>query len=233
MKEVDLTTMGNKERKDALREVGFLAKFSHPSIIGYREWFERTAPAFNGSVKRSLHIVMEYADGGDLSSMLKEQKKGKLIPEDHIAHYLVQMALALKHMHDRKIIHRDIKSENVFLTKTNLVKIGDFGISKSLAHTLAQARTRIGTPYNLSPEICLDKPYDARTDMWALGVVLYQVCAQRHPFDATSMEGLLHAIIHTRPRPLSPTYSKGLRDLIDALLAKQAKKRLTGMSCHP
>lgn len=70
--------------------------------------------------------------------------------------WLVQICLGLKHIHDRKIIHRDIKSENIFLTsKDNLVKIGDFGISKSLDNTLANAQTRIGTPYYLSPEICL------------------------------------------------------------------------------
>ena len=63
-------------------------------------------------------------------------------------------------------------------------KIGDFGISKNLSHTLAQARTRIGTPYYLSPEICMNKPYDSKNDMWALGVVLYEMCTLKHPFDA-------------------------------------------------
>lgn len=138
---------------------------------------------------------------------------------------MVQIILALKHMHDRKVIHRDIKAENVFLNRRNQVKIGDFGISKSLAHTLAQARTRIGTPYYLSPEICMDKPYDNKNDMWALGVVLYQLCTLKHPFDANSMDGLLHAIMHTKPRAISSHYSKPLRDLVDALLAKNARRR--------
>lgn len=185
MKDVDLTSLGTKERREALQEVKFLAKFSHPALVGYREWFERLIPGFNGNTKRSLHMVMEYADNGDLSTLVKSQRRGKLIPEDLICHFMVQIILALKHMHDRKVIHRDIKAENVFLTKENFVKIGDFGISRMLDNTLANARTRIGTPYYLSPEICMDKAYDARTDMWALGVVLYQLCAQRHPFDAT------------------------------------------------
>jgi len=223
MKEIDITSMGPKEKKNALREVGFLAKLSHPAIIGYREWFERVVQGAHNNTKRTLHIVMEYADAGDLSTLLKAQRRGRL-PEELVVHYMVQIILALKHMHDRKIIHRDIKSENVFLTRSNQVKIGDFGISKHLENTLI-ARTRIGTPYYLSPEICLDRGYDAKTDMWALGVIIYQMCALRHPFDATSMEGLLHAIIHTRHRPLPSTYSKPLRDLVDALLAKNPKKR--------
>jgi len=77
-----------------------------------------------------------------------------------------------------------VKSENVFLTRDGQCKIGDFGISKNLSHTLAQARTRIGTPYYLSPEICMNKPYDSKNDMWALGVVLYEMCTLKHPFDA-------------------------------------------------
>jgi serine/threonine protein kinase len=225
MKEIDITTLGAKGRKEALKEVGFLAKLAHPAIIGYREWFEKTTQSYN-QTRRVLYIVMEYADGGDLSILIKN-RRGKPFPEEQIVYYMVQMALALKHMHDRKIIHRDVKAENVFLNRKNQVKIGDFGISKSLERTLAQARTRIGTPYYLSPEICMDRPYDGRNDSWALGVVLYQLCALRHPFDATSMEGLLHAIIHTKHRPLSSAYSKPLRDLVDMLLVKQQARRIT------
>ena len=85
----------------------------------------------------------------------------------------LQICLALKHLHDRKILHRDLKSENIFsMNKGNLLKLGDFGISKNLSHTSAKAMTRIGTPYYLSPELAQGKPYNSKNDMWALGVIM-------------------------------------------------------------
>ena len=137
------------------------------------------------------------------------------------------MCLALKHMHDRKIIHRDIKSENIFLNRDNTVKVGDFGISKSLASTLAQARTRIGTPYYLSPEICMDKPYNAKSDMWALGVVLYEMLTLKHPFDAKSMDALLTKICRGQPAAPSKRWNPKLIAILNSLLKKKPTDRPT------
>jgi NIMA (never in mitosis gene a)-related kinase len=83
------------------------------------------------------------------------------------------MCLAMKHVHDRKIIHRDIKGQNIFLTKNNIIKLGDFGIAKILNKTMEKARTVVGTPYYLSPEIIESKPYSFKSDIWSLGVLLY------------------------------------------------------------
>jgi len=169
MKEVDIAQFGAKGRREALKEVAFLNAMHHPCIVAYREFFEHD----NGMGRKMLYIVMEYADGGDLDSRINAQN-GRLFPEALVLEWFVQICLAVKHIHDRKIIHRDLKSENVFLMKTGTnrppqVKLGDFGISKSMAHTIANAITRIGTPYYLSPEICMNKPYNAKTDMWSLG----------------------------------------------------------------
>ncbi len=111
-----------------------------------------------------------------------------------IIDWLVQLCLGLKHIHDRKILHRDIKSQNIFFTKNNMVKVGDFGIAKSLEFTMAKAKTQIGTPYYLSPELCQDKPYDNKSDMWAVGVVLYELMMLRHPFTEDSMMALVRRI---------------------------------------
>lgn len=100
---------------------------------------------------------MEYADGGDLTQKLHGsnsnnnpyQQHHQLLAEQQILNYFVQICLGLKHIHDRKIIHRDIKSENIFLNRSGQIKIGDFGISKNLPSTFANAMTRIGTPYYL------------------------------------------------------------------------------------
>ena len=97
---------------------------------------------------------MEYADGGDLSKKIKEQKAtGKLFDESIILDWFTQLCLAIKHVHDRKIIHRDIKGQNIFITKNNTVKLGDFGIARVLNKTMEKAKTVVGTPYYLSPEI--------------------------------------------------------------------------------
>jgi len=231
LKEVDVTTLGPKGRREALREAALLSQCNHTCIVKYREFFEQDP---GGLGRKMLYIIMEYADGGDLDGRIKAQN-GRLFPESTILEWFVQICLAVKHIHDRKIIHRDLKAENIFLLRPSssspsslpICKLGDFGISKSMAHTMANAITRIGTPYYLSPEICMNKPYNMKSDMWALGVVLYELMSLKHPFDATSMEGLLQKIVKTNPPPLSRNYSIELRTIVDSLLSKTPAKRPT------
>ena len=132
---------------------------------------------------------MDYADGGDLYKLIKNQK-GVHFTEEQILDWFVQISLALKHIHDRKILHRDIKTQNIFLTSRKLIKLGDFGISKVLRGTMECARTAIGTPYYLSPEICENKPYNFKSDVWSLGCVLYELTTLRHAFDSDSIKGI-------------------------------------------
>ena len=131
--------------------------------------------------KRCLCIVMDYADGGDLQSKIKQQR-GRLFQEREIIDIFVQIALALKHVHDRKVLHRDLKGQNIFLTRTGMIKLGDFGIARVLKHTVEKARTMVGTPYYLSPEMCEQKPYNQKTDIWAMGCLIYELCTGKHPF---------------------------------------------------
>ncbi|XP_038610880.1 serine/threonine-protein kinase Nek1 isoform X3 [Tachyglossus aculeatus] len=170
IKEINISRMSKKEREESRREVAVLANMKHPNIVLYRESFEE-----NGS----LYIVMDYCEGGDLFKRINAQK-GILFPEEQIMDWFVQICLALKHVHDRKILHRDIKSQNIFLTKDGTVQLGDFGIARVLNSTVELARTCIGTPYYLSPEICENKPYNNKSDIWALGCVLYEMCTLKH-----------------------------------------------------
>jgi len=97
---------------------------------------------------------MDYADGGDLAGKVKDQKnKGGYFDEATVLNWFTQICLAMKHCHDRKILHRDLKAGNIFLTKSGIVKLGDFGIAKVLSNTVEKAVTIVGTPYYLSPEI--------------------------------------------------------------------------------
>ena len=92
------------------------------------------------------------------------------------------MCLGLKHCHDRKILHRDLKPENIFVTQQDIIKLGDFGVAKVLNTTLSKADTLVGTFAYLSPEVLTESPYDGKSDIWALGIVLYYMAALRLPF---------------------------------------------------
>lgn len=133
--------------------------------------------------------------------------------------------MALKYIHDRKILHRDLKTQNIFLTKKGDVKIGDFGIARVLQHTQDCANTAIGTPYYLSPEICQEKPYNQKSDIWSLGCILYEMTTLRHAFDASSMKGLIVKILRGQYPAISTHYSRGLRTLVKEILNKDCKSR--------
>lgn len=135
------------------------------------------------------------------------------------------MCLGMKHVHDRKIIHRDLKGANVFLTKKGIVKIGDFGIAKVLSHTIQKARTMVGTPYYLSPEIVQSKPYNVKTDIWSLGVMLYEMCALKPPFDAPSIHLLSMKIVRGVYNPVPSCFSAELRQLIKIMLDVRPEHR--------
>jgi len=91
--------------------------------------------------------------------------------------YFIQICIALKYIHERKILHRDLKLSNIFVTESNCAKIGDFGISKILEHTQDMALTRAGAPLYMAPEVCESKPYTLKADIWSLGVILYELCS--------------------------------------------------------
>ncbi|XP_074947194.1 serine/threonine-protein kinase Nek1 isoform X4 [Phalacrocorax aristotelis] len=215
IKEINISKMSNKEREESRREVAVLANMKHPNIVLYRESFEE-----NGC----LYIVMDYCEGGDLFKKINAQK-GILFSEDQILDWFVQICLALKHIHDRKILHRDIKSQNIFLTKDGTIQLGDFGIARVLNSTAELARTCIGTPYYLSPEICQNKPYNNKSDIWALGCVLYEMCTLKHAFEAGNMKNLVLKIISGPFPPISVHYSYDLRNLLSQLFKRNPRNR--------
>ena len=153
MKQIDLANMSRKERKQALNEARVLSSLKHPNIINYVDSF---------LARRSDHlcIVMEYAEAGDLASKLKVSR-GHL-RENVILDWFIQICLAVNAIHQKHILHRDIKTQNIFLTSQGIIKVGDFGVARELQNTFDQAHTFVGTPYYLSPELVQEKPYDTR-----------------------------------------------------------------------
>merc|ERR1719456_725144 len=209
--------MGNKEKMDAKNEVKVLASLKHPYIVSYKDHFMEDG---------FLNIVMEYADGGDLFTKIQKAKKAcQKFPEGTIMRWFTQPLLALKFIHDKHILHRDLKSQNFFLTTSGKLKIGDFGIAKVLDNTAACAQTTIGTPYYLSPEICQERPYSWASDMWSLGCVLYECCCLKVPFDASNLRQLIDRITRGPTPQVVGNYSHELRGLVQELLERNYQKR--------
>lgn len=155
----------------------------------------------------------------------KQKELGTLFPEQQIVTWLVQMALAMNYVHDKKILHRDLKTQNIFLTSKGDIKIGDFGIARVLQHTYDCANTAIGTPYYLSPEICQEKPYNQKSDIWSLGCIFYEIATLNHAFDAQNMKGLVQKILKGTYPPLPEVYSADLKKLLSEMLIKDPNKR--------
>lgn len=123
-----------------------MKSLNHPNIVNFKEVYI--------TKNNKLKIVMEYAECGDIAKAIAQRKaKKQFFDEAHILDWFTQICLAIKHVHDRKILHRDIKGHNIFISKNNSLKLGDFGIARVLNMTHDKARTVVGTPYYLSPEI--------------------------------------------------------------------------------
>lgn len=219
VKEIVIGHLKPAEQQSAKNEADVLHQMNHSNITMYIESFVENS---------KLYIVMEHADGGDLSGAIQQRKsESKYWQEEEVMRIFVQICLALKHVHNANILHRDLKSQNIFLTKKGMVKLGDFGIAKVLDASDDQARTQIGTPYYLSPEICESKPYGRKSDVWSLGVVLYELLALEMPFQANSLPALVHRICTAEPNysKVETRYSQGLVSLCKSLLMKNAEVR--------
>jgi NIMA (never in mitosis gene a)-related kinase len=218
IKEIDLSRMPAAAQKEAQSEAGVLRSLSHPYIVGYFDTFVEST---------KLYIVMEFADGGDLAASIKEHKEqGRHFSENEALQIFTQCCLALQHVHSRHILHRDLKSGNIFLTKTGTVKLGDFGIAKVLDATNAEAQTLVGTPIYLAPEVCDSRPYGIKADIWSIGVVVYELLALAQPFRADNLAALMMRILRHEPDPLpEDLYSKEVCDMVSWMLQKSPEKR--------
>ena len=217
LKKVKLQNLSDKEKENALNEVRILASVKSPFVISYKE-------AFIEDSDSSLCLIMEYADNGDLyQTITKFKKMGCLLEEVDVWRIFIQMVLGLKSLHDKKILHRDLKSANIFLTSEGNAKIGDLNVSKVAKKGLGYTQT--GTPYYASPEVWKDNPYDSKSDIWSLGCVTYEMVTLHPPFRAQDMEGLYKKVIKGVYPRVSDNYSNDLSELIKMLLKVNAGER--------
>ncbi|KOS15571.1 kinase-like protein [Malassezia pachydermatis] len=233
-KELNFERMSERDRKHIVSEVNILRTLQHDNVVRYEERYVDTE---NGI----LYIVMELCEGGDLGAIIKRCRRTKThLPEDTVWSFFAQMTAALEACHYRTsvhgppgtrgisqaILHRDLKPENVFLDADQNVKLGDFGLSKQIA-SQAFANTYVGTPYYMSPELATGQPYDIKSDVWALGCIVYELCALSPPFDAANQAELTRKIkqgmIPSLPRP----YSRDLQEAVNAMLQLDHRRRPT------
>jgi len=196
MKRMLLRSLSEKERASAHQEAEVLRQLSHPNIVAYIDAL---------STRAKLYLIMQYCDGGDLEQYLGMLKKeNRMLPENQLLDWFVQMALALQYLHSRRILHRDLKTANVFLTSGGIIKLGDFGVSRVLSATTELAKTFVGTPYYLSPELLNNSPYGQASDVWALGCIFHEMATLEHPYEAKTFPSLAQKILNDPPPLMSP-----------------------------
>ncbi|CAB3243746.1 unnamed protein product [Arctia plantaginis] len=219
VKEIELNIKFQDHEQDIINEINILSCLNHVNIIKFYSYY---------NTDNHVMISMEYASSGNLAEYMYKRSP-KLLQQQEILFYYCQVLLGVDYIHSKNIIHRDLKAENILLTGKCgvVVKIGDFGISKMLA-SAKKTSTVIGTPYYLAPELCEGKPYDNKSDVWALGCLLYEMCTHKRAFEAETLVGLVKAITSGSVHPLDlTTYDRSMQDLVDSMLSILPDKRPT------
>ena len=222
---VKLTGFSEVQRAEILNEVECMTRLHHPNVVSYEESFVHSD---------HLHIVMELLSGGDLAREVESRSSGPngdrppaYLDEEVIWSILVQVCEGLHHMHSVRVLHRDIKAENIYSDGRGAVKIGDLGLGRLLSTQSTHARTGVGTPLYFSPEMCEERPYNAKSDVWALGCLVYELCSLQPPFLAANQLALARKIMTATPASLPSHYSRELQFLVMKMLEKDTQRRPT------
>lgn len=163
LKKMRLLEMSSSERNSCLNEIRMMSRICHPNIIEYKEAFIDD---------NCLCLVMELAQDGDfLKLMVRRRKQRSQFSEEEVCVFGREMANGLLALHNMNIIHRDVKADNYFLGKGDIIKLGDMNVSSISRNGMAS--TKMGTPFYTSPEIWLEKAYSTAADIWSLGCLLY------------------------------------------------------------
>ncbi|GIX63116.1 protein kinase [Babesia caballi] len=219
-KRIDVTSLTEMERKLCMNEIKLIANINHPFIVKYLGSY------LEGNV---LYILTQFCKGGDLYRYIAQKRKAQEpIREERIVRWLAQLLSALKYLHKRHILHRDLKSLNVLIDSDKSLKLCDFGVSKALSTTADHTRTVIGTPYYFSPELISGHEYSWPSDIWALGCLTYELATFRTPFDgAKGMQQLVRHIKTAQIPDLPTTYSAELNSLFKSMMFYDSQYRLS------
>ena len=213
MKEISVRSWSERDQQLGRNEIEILRSCHHQNVVQYMDHFYEQS---------KFLIVMEFCDGGDLAGFIKRQRRH--LTEAHVMDWFKQMASGLCYIHSRNILHRDLKPANIFLTSKQELKIGDFGISKSLERARDMAKTYCGTPVYMAPEIVAGKLYNEKVDVWALGCVLFELCTLKLAFSGANF---MYAISKGEydHRSLEKHYSVRVSAAVAAMLRTNPKDR--------
>ncbi|XP_051984078.1 traf2 and NCK-interacting protein kinase-like isoform X7 [Xyrauchen texanus] len=217
-----------EEEEEIKAEINMLKKYSHHRNIAtyYGAFIKKNPPGTDDQ----LWLVMEFCGAGSVTDLIKNTK-GNSLREDWTAYISREILRGLTHLHDHKVIHRDIKGQNVLLTENAEVKLVDFGVSAQLDRTVSRRNTFIGTPYWMAPEViaCDENPeatYDYKSDLWSLGITAIEMAEGAPPLcDMHPMRALFLIPRNPAPRLKSKKWSKKFQSFIESCLVKNHNQR--------